>query len=40
MEFEVVGAGPAKISLQEIGLKDSKMQPIAVALPEVTLQAR
>ncbi|MEN6605055.1 MAG: cohesin domain-containing protein [Bryobacteraceae bacterium] len=40
MEFQVVGNGPAKISVEEIGLKDSKMQPITVALPQVTLNAR
>ncbi len=40
LEFQVVGRGPAKIALQEIGLKDSKMQPITVALPEVVLDAR
>jgi len=40
LEFEVVGKGPAKVSVEEIGLKDSKMQPITVALPQVTLNAR
>lgn len=40
LEFQVVGPGTAKVSLEDFGLKDSKMQPITVALPEVTLKAR
>jgi general secretion pathway protein D len=40
MEFQVVGPGQGKVSLQEFGLKDSKMQPIQVTLPEVTVNAR
>jgi general secretion pathway protein D len=40
LEFQVVGRGQSKVSLQEFGLKDSKMQPIPVALPEVMVNAR
>jgi general secretion pathway protein D len=40
LEFQVIGRGPGKVSLQEFGLKDSKMQPISVTLPEVTVNAR
>ena len=40
LEFQVIGRGPGKVSLQEFGLKDSKMQPIPVTLPEVTVNAR
>ncbi len=40
LEFQVVGRGQSKVSLPEFGLKDSKMQPIPVTLPEVMVNAR